>query len=305
MEKARALTYWLRRNIRYVSAGEKHDYTPHLPAAGPAPTATATARTPASCSPSCSRGRHPGRAGHARRPRRRAGAGSGAVAVGHARHPAGDHRRQAALDRHHARASAGWDFLPRDDRDRLCYVVDDKGDPPGAHAAADGRGQPHRADDGRLDRRRRLVALRARRRSTHGSAALAQRDAWLEVPAGERRRQVTSRTAGRQQPDAPGRACASTRQTLRDFDQPVHGRDGLRDPRPLHRRRRPRGQRHRQQGVGQAAVASTSTTTARRRSTCARRSSRGTATSSTCRRASRWTACRATRRCARSGAASR
>ena len=29
--KARTLTYWLRRNIRYVSAGEKHDYTPHPP----------------------------------------------------------------------------------------------------------------------------------------------------------------------------------------------------------------------------------------------------------------------------------
>ena len=32
-DKARALTYWLRRNIRYISTGEKHDYTPHLPAA--------------------------------------------------------------------------------------------------------------------------------------------------------------------------------------------------------------------------------------------------------------------------------
>ena len=31
-EKARALAYWLRRNIRYVSSGEKHDYTPHPPA---------------------------------------------------------------------------------------------------------------------------------------------------------------------------------------------------------------------------------------------------------------------------------
>src|SRR5262249_38070508 len=29
--KARALTYWMRRNIRYVSAGERHDYTPHPP----------------------------------------------------------------------------------------------------------------------------------------------------------------------------------------------------------------------------------------------------------------------------------
>src|SRR5262249_18836718 len=32
LEKARALTYWLRRHIRYVCAGDKHDYTPHRPA---------------------------------------------------------------------------------------------------------------------------------------------------------------------------------------------------------------------------------------------------------------------------------
>src|SRR5262249_21140759 len=31
LEKARALTYWVRRNVRYVSVGEKHDYTPHMP----------------------------------------------------------------------------------------------------------------------------------------------------------------------------------------------------------------------------------------------------------------------------------
>src|SRR5262249_4819037 len=30
--KARALTSWVGRPIRYVSAGERHDYTPHLPA---------------------------------------------------------------------------------------------------------------------------------------------------------------------------------------------------------------------------------------------------------------------------------
>src|SRR5262249_2069473 len=29
--RARALTYWVRRNVRYVSAGDKHDYTPHPP----------------------------------------------------------------------------------------------------------------------------------------------------------------------------------------------------------------------------------------------------------------------------------
>src|SRR5262249_10068338 len=31
IEKARALTYWVRRNIRYLSAGVRHDYTPHKP----------------------------------------------------------------------------------------------------------------------------------------------------------------------------------------------------------------------------------------------------------------------------------
>src|SRR5205085_11214016 len=31
-QKARALTYWVRRHVRYLSMGEKHDYTPHTPA---------------------------------------------------------------------------------------------------------------------------------------------------------------------------------------------------------------------------------------------------------------------------------
>src|SRR5205807_1024341 len=31
-EKAAALTYWVRRRIRYVSAGVGHGYTPHRPA---------------------------------------------------------------------------------------------------------------------------------------------------------------------------------------------------------------------------------------------------------------------------------
>src|SRR5262249_31079994 len=31
LEKARALTYWVRRRIRYLSVGVRHGYTPHLP----------------------------------------------------------------------------------------------------------------------------------------------------------------------------------------------------------------------------------------------------------------------------------
>ena len=55
---------------------------------------------------------------------------------------------------------AGWDFLPRDDRDRLCYVIDDKGDPPDAHAGRCGR---------------RTTA--SSRRRTSGSAPTARRAA--------------------------------------------------------------------------------------------------------------------------------
>src|SRR5205085_1631881 len=30
-QKARALTHWVRGHVRYLSRGEKHDYTPHAP----------------------------------------------------------------------------------------------------------------------------------------------------------------------------------------------------------------------------------------------------------------------------------
>ena len=40
---------------------------------------------------------------------------------------------------------AGWDFLPHDDRDRLCYVVDDKG------AIRLTRTPPLTADDNRIE----------------------------------------------------------------------------------------------------------------------------------------------------------
>ena len=86
-EKAKALTYWVRRHVRYLSRGPGGlGYTPHLPhqvmqqslrrLQGPGPASGGHA----------ARDRLAGLARHARYGRRRPGAAGGAVAVGIARH---------------------------------------------------------------------------------------------------------------------------------------------------------------------------------------------------------------------------
>src|SRR5207244_2719112 len=85
---------------------------------------------------------------------------------------------------------AAWDFLPREDCDRLCYVTDQgirlKRTP--AFTATDNRVEQTTHISVGSDGSSRCV----RRSSYHGSAAFAQRDAWVEVPPGERRRLMTS-----------------------------------------------------------------------------------------------------------------
>src|SRR5262249_37809718 len=124
--RAKALTYWVRQKIRYVSTGEKHDYTPHPPALVLAsrygdckdtsqllavmlreagiPVALATLGAPDA-----------GRVMES--VPSRWGPHAILLATGEGRDPGID--PPASL--------APWDFLPRDDRDRLCYVVDEKG----------------------------------------------------------------------------------------------------------------------------------------------------------------------------------
>ena len=99
-DKAKALTYWVRRHVRYVSTGEKHDYTPHTPAQVLGNRfGDCKDTSPASGGPAAQSG-HASRPGDARRPGRRAGPPCRAVAVGNARHPARADRRQGPLDRH-------------------------------------------------------------------------------------------------------------------------------------------------------------------------------------------------------------
>ena len=99
---------------------------PHPPAGAP-PTATATARTRPTCWPSCC-------ARPASRPGwRTLGARGDGQVIEPSRRPWGTHAiAVATIDGkdHWIDTTAnliGWDVLPRDDRDRECYVVDDKG----------------------------------------------------------------------------------------------------------------------------------------------------------------------------------
>jgi tetratricopeptide (TPR) repeat protein len=221
LEKARALTYWVRRHVRYVSLGEKHDYTPHSPGqvltnrfgdckdqsqllavmlreAG-VPVALATLGV----------------------------LDDGQVLEG-VPAPWGTHAillvtidgQDHWIDT--TASLAGWDSLPRDDRDRLCYVVDDKG-----HLRLV-RTPTLTASDNRIEQATRITVAAdgssrcVRDSAWYGVAAMVQRDNWVEVPPGERRRVLTSELQ-----DANSRArlvkLTVDDKQLEDFDQPVRG----------------------------------------------------------------------------------
>lgn len=230
-EKARALTYWLRRNIRYVSAGEKHDYTPHAPAtvftnrygdckdtsqllavmlkeAG-VPVALATL-----------------------------GALDDGQVIEGVPSPWGTHAILLATIDGKAHwidttlSLGAWDYLPRDDRDRLCYVTPSPQTPlpPGERGGGEGirlvRTPAMKPEDNLTEQTTHVWigpdgSSRCYRSATyHGGAALSQRDAWLEVPAGERRRLMT---ADLQDANSKTRLAGLhiDEKKLRDFDGPV------------------------------------------------------------------------------------
>jgi tetratricopeptide (TPR) repeat protein len=218
-EKARALTYWVRRNIRYVSVGDKHDYTPYLPA-------KVLANRYGDCKDTSQL---------LALLLREAGikvelATLGALDDGQINKdvpsPWGTHAiLLATIDgKEHwidtTAQLAGWDFLPRDDLDRVCYLTDEKGK---VRLLRTPKPTPER------NRIEQLTDVwigvdgtsRCRRTMTSsGSAALMQRDNYVEVPPGERRRQLTAELQ-----DSNSRTrlvrFAVDEKALRDNDQPV------------------------------------------------------------------------------------
>jgi tetratricopeptide (TPR) repeat protein len=226
--KARALTYWLRRNIRYVSAGEQHGFTPH-------PPAMVLANRFGDCKDTSQL---------LAVMLREAGLKVDLVTLGtvdagqieeSVPSPGANHAILVVTigkDKHWIDTTsslAGWDQLPRDDCDRVCYLVDDQGRL-------------------RLDRTPRMTAegnrtvqethvwvgtdgttQNQRTVTTFGLAALAQRDNFLEVPAGERRRLVASEL---QDSNSRNRLTALSvdEAALRDLDQPVTVRSTYETP---------------------------------------------------------------------------
>jgi tetratricopeptide (TPR) repeat protein len=215
------LTYWVRRNIRYVSSGEKHDYTPHAPA-------LVLANRYGDCKDTSQL---------LAVMLREAGVPVALVTIGaqddgqilpELPSPWGTHAMLlVTLDgKEHwidtTVSLAAWDYLPRDDRGRVAYVIDDKGlrltrtpvlRPEGNRIVQ--TTNVTIGSDGSVRMERDIIA--------YGSAALARREEWVEVPAGERRRLMTVELQ-----DANSRArlreLLINEKTLHDFDQPASAR---------------------------------------------------------------------------------
>jgi tetratricopeptide (TPR) repeat protein/transglutaminase-like putative cysteine protease len=220
-DKARALTAWVRRHVRYLSQGEKHDYTPHTPAqvltcrygdckdtsqllavmmkeAG-IPVALATL-----------------------------GALDDGQVLEQVPSPWGTHAiLLATIDgKQHwvdtTTSVAGWDFLPNDDRDRLCYVIDDQG----LRLVR----TPAMTPEGNFIEQTTRLSIGAdgsshgeRSSLYRGQAAYSRRQDWVDVPAGERRRLIAAELL-----DANGNSRLDRFQIdealLKDYDQAVKAR---------------------------------------------------------------------------------
>ena len=218
VEKARALTYWLRRHIRYVCVGEKHDYTPHRPGLvfenrfGDCKDTSQLLAVML----------------------KEAGVPVALVTLGclddgqvlpDVPSPWGTHAillvtidgKEHWIDT--TLSLGGWDQLVREDHDRLCMVEDDDGlrliRTPALSTAN------YRVEQTTTVTIKPDGSSHCERTANYaGLAALTRRDDWVEVPAGERRRLVAAELQ-----DANPRTRLVTLAiepvTLQDYDLPV------------------------------------------------------------------------------------
>jgi tetratricopeptide (TPR) repeat protein len=190
LDKARALARWVRENVRYVSSGEKHDYTPH-------PPAEVLSTRSGDCKDTAHLYVVMARAAGLKAAVATLGARDDGQIVEAVPSPWGSHAIAiVTIDGkdHWVDLTAnliGWDVLPRDDRDRLSYIADENGvrlaRTPAAKSANNRSEQVTAvtvATDG---------SARADRRSVYeGVAAWVKRDEFLDAPKAERRRLFTA-----------------------------------------------------------------------------------------------------------------
>jgi tetratricopeptide (TPR) repeat protein len=219
LEKARALTTWVRKSIRYVSVGtSRHGYTPHTPA-------QVFANLFGDCKD---------QAQLLAVMLREIGLLVWLITLGvqddgqvlpEVPSPWGTHAilmvpidgREHWIDT--TASNAAWDFLPPEARDRACYATHDGAikllrTPPMTCEANRFLQTTHvwvRPDGSTFSRR--LLTY-------HGQAAIGRRGAWLEAPLGDRRRQMAAALQ-----DSNSRTRLATLRvqeaTLRDRERPV------------------------------------------------------------------------------------
>ncbi len=223
-EKARALTYWVRRHVRYVSVGEGHDYKPHPPAvvlsnrfgdckdtAQLLAVMLKEAGIPVSLATLGVRG-------------------DGQI-LENVPSPWGTHaillvtlgNEEHWIDT--TSSLAGWDQLPRDDHDRLCYVTNDR-------ELRLVRTPALSPSDRKIEQETRITigadgSTHWERTATyHGLAALSRRADWADTPAGERRRSLTTEL---QDAYSKCRLCSLKidESSLKNFDEPVRAHLGF------------------------------------------------------------------------------
>ncbi len=219
VEKARALTYWVRRHIRYVSRGPGGlGYTPHLPQ-------HVLGNLYGDCKD---------QAQLLAVMLREVGLEPWLVTLGplddgqvleEVPSPWGTHAillvpiagKDYWIDT--TLSHAGWDFLPRSDRDRLAYLTR-------AGELKLQRTPPYSYRDYRFEQTTHVAVApdgssRCRREAVyHGSGAYARRENWLDAPPGERRRLMAAELQDSHS-KVRLRALTVEEKNLLDYDAPV------------------------------------------------------------------------------------
>ncbi len=189
-EKAAALATWVKKNIRYISAGEKHDYIPHPPAlivknrfGDCKDTSQLLAVLLKEAGISCSLVT--------------LGVKGDGQVMEEVPSPWGTHAilLVKADDKEHWVDTtvnlAAWNLLPEADRDRKCYVLSDTG-------LALRRTPKLTADEFQIIQNTTVdldhsgTSKNVRTMKYSGLGAYDRRDEWYGVPSGERRRSYTS-----------------------------------------------------------------------------------------------------------------
>ena len=190
LAKAKALANWVRKNVRYVSMGERHDFTPHTPGV------ILTNRFG-----DCKDG-----AQFLSAMLKVVGIPSGFVSLNtrgegqtieEVPTPAANHAiLLVTLDGFDhwidtTYSFADWDFLPPADCDRVCYVVNDK-------SVRVMRTPKFFSDSNYVELETDIeltakgVGHAVRRAAYYGLSAVNKRDDWVGVPSGERRKGIVS-----------------------------------------------------------------------------------------------------------------